>query len=79
MFQDSMALAAADDTRRFEPKIKGEKTLTIFRPRALIARSTNAPTTHLDATSPKKRSPKIWASVILAGILAIAGFGWVLK
>jgi hypothetical protein len=53
VFQGSMGLPAADHTRRFEPKIIGEKTLTIFRPRALIARSNNAPTTYLDGTAPK--------------------------
>ena len=61
------------DTRQVEPKIIGENTLTIFRPRALIARFTDPPTTNLDGVSPKNRSPKNWALVTLAGILAIAG------
>jgi len=47
--------------------------LTIFRPRALIARFTNPLTSNLDGISPKNRYPKNWALVILAGIFAIAG------
>lgn len=54
-------------------KSLGENTLTIFRPRALIARLINTPATNLDGVSPKNWSPKNWALVTLAGILAIAG------
>ena len=47
--------------------------MTIFRPRALIARFTDPPTTNLDGVSPKNRSPKNWALVTLAGIAGLEG------